>query len=727
MDTELIKQRILIVDDEPINIKLLFEIVKSDYEVSVATNGHEALRLAASENPPDLILLDIMMPEMDGYEVCRKLKANPATEQIPVIFITAKSDAEDETKGLQLGAVDYITKPLSPMVVRSRVHTQMQMKLHRDHLEQLVEVRTQALLRAKEEEVQLLEMTTELSFELNLLKLLEKIMDTTKELLSADRCTLFLTDEATNELWSQVAQGVEIEEIRFPNHLGIAGSVFTSGNTVNIPDAYADDRFNPGFDKKTGYRTRSILCMPVKNKNGKTIGVTQVLNKRGGPFTEIDERRLKAFSAQATIALENARLFEDILAMRNYSESMLESMSGSVISLDANRDIVKFNVAAARLVGQDLEGIADGSAHRTIKTIFSEKNQWVMEKIDRVMETGQIEKTMDTDLLLLDGTTVPVNLTVVPLPNADVNLAGALVVLEDITNEQRLRGAIARYMTKEVADRLLEEGEGVLGGQIQDATVMFTDIRNFTGISEKIGPKETVALLNEYFSIMVDIIFTYEGTLDKYIGDAIMAVFGAPFSTGEDADRSVRTAIDMLNALKEFNHQRENLSRETIKIGIGINSNEILSGNIGSIKRMDYTVIGDGVNLAARLESVNKIYGTNIIISDSTRKGLNSDYTLREIDLIRVKGKTEPVAIYQILDYHDENSFPNMDDVLELFEGGLKHYRRNNWPKAIKFFKNALALNPGDTVSQLFFGRCRHYLENPPSNDWDGVWVMETK
>ncbi len=727
MTSELSKQRILIVDDEPINIKLLWEIVQQDYEVSVATNGREALRLARSKNPPDLILLDIMMPEIDGYEVCRRLKADPATQNIPVIFITAKSEDEDETLGLKLGAVDYITKPISPMVVQSRVHTQMEMKLHRDHLEKLVEVRTEQLIRAKDEEVQLLEMTTEMSFELNLLRLLEKIMDTTKELLSADRCTLFLTDEATDELWSQVAQGVETEEIRFPNHLGIAGSVFTSGQTVNIPDAYADDRFNPSFDKKTGYRTRSILCMPVKNKSGKTIGVTQVLNKHGGPFTEIDERRLKAFSAQASIALENAKLFEDILAMRNYNESMLESMRSGIITLNANKDIVKINVAAARLVGHDLVGIADGSAHRTIKAIFAEINQWVMEKIDNVMANGILEQTMDTDLLFPDGKTVPVNLTVVPLPNADDNLAGALVVLEDITNEQRLRSAIARYMTKEVADRLLEEGNDILGGQIQDATVMFTDIRNFTGISEKIGPKETVTLLNEYFSIMVDIIFTYEGTLDKYIGDAIMAVFGAPFSTGEDADRSVRTAIDMLYELKKFNQRRKQRALEIIQIGIGINSNEILSGNIGSMKRMDYTVIGDGVNLAARLESVNKIYGTNIIISESTRKGLNGNYALREIDLIRVKGKTEPVAIYQILDYHDEKSFPKMDDVLELFDAGLRQYRRNNWRKAMNIFNKALNLNPHDSVSKLFLDRCQYYLEKPPTNEWDGVWVMETK
>jgi adenylate cyclase len=202
------------------------------------------------------------------------------------------------------------------------------------------------LKRAKDEECQLLEMTNALSYELNLGNLLVKIMNTTKMLLSAERCTLFMYDEKTDELWARATEGSDTKDLRFPSHLGIAGTVFMTGTTINIPDAYADTRFNPEVDKKTGFQTQSILSMPIKNKNGQIIGVTQVLNKKGGPFTEMDEKRLAAFSAQASVALENAKLFEDVLNMKNYNEGMLESMSNGVISLDAEKNIVKCNTAA---------------------------------------------------------------------------------------------------------------------------------------------------------------------------------------------------------------------------------------------------------------------------------------------------------------------------------------------------------------------------------------------
>ncbi len=725
------------MDDVPGNIYILWEIIKFDYEVSVTTNGTEAIELAMSENQPDLILLDIVMPEMDGYEVCRRLKAAESARDIPIIFITSRDKEEDETLGLELGAMDYITKPFSPGIVKARIRTHLEVKQHRDHLTELVEKRTAELIKVREEEIQLLEMTTALSFELNLVRLLAKIMDTTQELLFADRCTLFLHDEKTGELWSQVAQGLATQEIRFPAHIGIAGSVFTSGQTVNIPDAYADKRFNPAVDKKTGYKTQSILCMPVKNKNGRIIGVTQVLNKKGGPFTETDERRLRAFSAQASIALENARLFEDVLNMKNYNECMLESMSNGMISLDAERNIVKCNKAALRIFHESespfedeqggVLGLQDAGVLSRIRAAVFEYNLWIHNSISKVMGTRKADLALDTELRLADGKSVSVNLTTVPLTDIKKEFIGCLLVMEDITREKRLKGTIARYMTKEVADKLLEDSEAVLGGQLQEATILFSDIRSFTSISEKIGPKETVSLLNEYFTVMVDILFRYEGILDKYIGDAIMAVFGAPFSTGEDPDRAVKTAVDMLRALGDFNRKREAEAKDGLNIGVGINSDEVLSGNIGSLKRMDYTVIGDGVNLASRLESANKLYMTHILISEFTYRGLKDRYICREIDVIRAKGKKKPVAIYQVLDYHDKKSFPNLSGVLDLFHEGLGCYRDRKWKKGIERFSRALSLNGDDFVSRLYLDRCRYFSEHPPAENWDSVWTMSSK
>ena len=183
------------------------------------------------------------------------------------------------------------------------------------------------------QEMEFVEIVSEVTADIKLGSLLRRVMGEATRLLNADRSTLFLHDEQTQELWSEVGQGLESMQIRLPNHLGIAGAVFTSGKSINIPYAYADLRFNPAFDKRTGYFTRSILCVPITNKLGAVIGVTQVLNKRGGPFTAEDESRLRAFTAQISIALENAKLFADVQNMKNYNESVLESMSSGVLTL----------------------------------------------------------------------------------------------------------------------------------------------------------------------------------------------------------------------------------------------------------------------------------------------------------------------------------------------------------------------------------------------------------
>lgn len=577
--------------------------------------------------------------------------------------------------------------------------------------------------RAREEETQLLEVTTAISTELQLQPLLGRIMETTTTILQADRSTLFLYDDQTDELWASVAQGAESLVIRFPSHLGIAGTVFTTGATINIPDAYADPRFNPDVDKRTGYHTRSILCMPVINKEGKIIGVTQALNKRGGPFTHLDEKRLKAFSAQASIAIENAKLFDAVLNMKNYNQSILESLSNGVLTLDAHYTIITCNHAGCRILQTSLERIV-GTA---IQDYFAQDHAWIVRTIDRVLTSRTPDTTADTELALPNGARVAVNMTVAPLVNVQQETIGAVLVLEDITHAKRVKNTLIRYMSKEVAEKMLEEGEDKLGGQIQEVSILFSDIRNFTTIAEKLGAHETVSMLNEYFSLMDDCMSRYGGILNKYMGDAILGVFGAPFSSGEDADRAVKAAVDMMRALRPFNAKRLRNGQEPVNIGIGISTDEVLSGNIGSLKRMDYTVIGDGVNLAARLESANKYYKTNILISEFTFNELKDTYSFREIDLIQVQGKSKPVGVYEILDFHDATSFPHMHEVISLYRKGLACYRRRQWREGITYFQTALALHPCDAPSRLYLERCQYFLHVPPADAWDGVWVMESK
>jgi adenylate cyclase len=572
------------------------------------------------------------------------------------------------------------------------------------------------------QELEFIDVVAEVTGDIKLSSLLSKVMTAATKFLNADRSTLFLNDEKTNQLWSEVGQGLESMQIRLPNHLGIAGAVFQSGKSINIPHAYADMRFNPAFDKKTGYFTRSILCVPIVNKGGKTIGVTQVLNKHGGPFSESDEGWLRAFTAQIAIALENAKLFTDVQNMKNYNEAMLESMSSTVITMDDQRRIVTCNAAGLRLFGTSASDVL----LKSIDSFFDGENAWVLEKLALCAQTMEPEVTVEHDLRVADEA-LSVNLTAMPLLSAERKPIGSMLLIEDISNEKRLKSTMSRYMDPGIADKLVASGSEALGGQSVSATILFSDIRGFTTITESLGAQGTVMLLNEYFTLMVDCIQKEGGMLDKFIGDAIMAAFGIPMAHDDDPDRAVRASIAMIKTLRQWNEMRVAEGRHPVDIGIGLNSDMVVSGNIGSKKRMDYTVIGDGVNLASRLESACKGYGTKILISEFTYKLLRGTYFAREIDFVVVKGKTEPVAVYEILDYHNDASYPHMAEALRTFRLALGRYRAGAWRDAKQGFADVLELNPSDKPAQLYIERCEFFEVNPPAKGWNGVWVMHDK
>ena len=335
---------------------------------------------------------------------------------------------------------------------------------------------------------------------------------------------------------------------------------------------------------------------------------------------------------------------------------------------------------------------------------------------------------MDAELAI-DGETVSANVTVLPLLSSEDAQLGTLVMIEDISNEKRVKSTLARYMDPDLADRLLAPGpqEEVLGGIESVATVLFSDIRSFTTLAEQLGAHPTVTLLNDYFGRMVDCISQQGGMLDKFIGDAIMAVFGLPVPGEEDEDRALRAAIAMIRSLWEWNREREQRGEPTLDMGVGLNTDSVVAGNIGSPKRMDYTIIGDGVNLASRLESACKHYGGRIILSEFTHAKLKGVYRLREIDRVIVKGKTKPVAVFECLDYHDANSFPNLMEAVGAFNEGLARYREADFDRAREWFEQALKANPDDKLAGMYRDQSRVLMESPPPADWDGTSVMAQK
>lgn len=626
---------------------------------------------------------------------------------------TAKDEVIGVAQMLNKNGGEFSTRDLE---VLEGITTQCAITLQSMQLVERIE-------KSRKREVEFLNVISEMTSELELNKLLNKVMSEATRMLNAERSTLFLNDEKTNELFSHVGAGLSSFEIRLPNDAGIAGAVFSKGATINIPHAYADLRFNPAFDKQTGFFTRSILCVPVINKQGKVVGVTQVLNKSGSPFDSEDESRLKAFTAQIAIGLENAKLFNDVQSMKNYTESMLESMTNGVITIDSGMNVVTCNAAAARLMALTPDLVIGEPA-----TSIGEENLWLVERAKEVLESGDGDILMGVDLKFLDQS-ITTNLTMLPLKSGEGGDLGAMVMIEDITNEKRVKSTLARYMDPQLADQLLAEGAGddIMGGKDTTATVLFSDIRGFTTFTEALGAQGTVKLLNEYFELMVECISEQGGMLDKFIGDAIMAAFGIPISHGDDEDRAMQASINMLTRLNEWNVTREAKGDMPIHMGIGLNTDNIVAGNIGSSKRMDYTMIGDGVNLAARLESACKQYHAKLLISEYTASKLNGIYRLREIDRVQVKGKTQPINVLEVLDYHTDETFPNMMDVLGHFREGVNHYRAQEWMKAEHSFKEALKANPNDTLSEDYIERCEIMDMNPPGDDWDGVWVMKSK
>jgi adenylate cyclase len=577
------------------------------------------------------------------------------------------------------------------------------------------------MIRGLREEVKLLEVTQGLAGELKLDILIQRIMSAACDLLDAERATLFVYDPKTDELWSRYAAGLTTGEIRIPSHAGIAGTVFTNGVVENIPDVYADPRFDQEIDRATGYRTRNILCMPIANKVGVRIGVTEVLNKKSGvAFAPRDEARLGAFTAQIAVLLENAQLFDEVLSVKNYNENILRSTSNGMITLDAEGRVVTANEAALSI----LKGAGETILGVPAAKLFSGENAWVMASMGRMEQTGQRDITIDARLSF-GNAAVSVNMTAQPLFGPDGASIGSMLVFEDITAETRIRSTMARYMSTEVVEQVLAGGEAELGGKAQNVTILFSDVRNFTGLSEAMGARGTVSMLNEYFGEMVDVVIRNGGILDKYIGDAIMALFGAPFNKPEDAEHAVTVANGMLVKLRDLNVRRHAQGKQVIDIGVGLATGEVVVGNIGSPTRMEYTAIGDSVNLASRLEGANKYYHTKVLLDENTARALKNGHCLREIDLLRVKGKDRPVAVFESLGYLDPCA--ELTDAIGCFCDGLAAYRAGEWDSAIKRFEAALKCRPDDEPSRMYVERCQVYRETPPPDDWGGVWILHEK
>ena len=559
----------------------------------------------------------------------------------------------------------------------------------------------------------LLEVNTAITSDLELNSLLGKIVAVSSKITHADRSSLFLKDDANRALTSLIAEGVEGGPLRLDVGRGLAGYVYATGQTLNIPDAYDDERFNRSVDETTGYRTKSVLTVPITSRDGSRIGVMQALNREDGePFSADDAARVGAFGAQAAVAIDNARLFSEAVSARSFDESILRSMSGGVIALDLEWKITKLNAAAAEILGASAT-LLSGLDARTVLPRF---NLRLVDEIAAVADRGEPKLLLDIEFATGGDRPSSVNLSITPL-EGDSGRVGVLLVIEDISEGKRLQGAMRRFMTQEVVDQVLSRDDDSLFGTACQASVLFADIRGFTTMAEELTARETVETLNELFTELYEAVSGHGGVLDKYIGDAVMAVFGAPLSSERDPDNAFASGLQMLQMLDAINLKRGERGAKPLRLGVGIATGEVVAGTIGSPKRMDYTVIGDSVNLAARLQDLTKAYGVEMLIDEATAKAVTTGQPMREIDRIAVRGRKRPEAVFEVLARDDADAAGHA-----AYAQGRIALGERRWADALTAFAVAVQRNPADRPAQLMLARSHALAKVPPPDDWDGVW-----
>ena len=321
------------------------------------------------------------------------------------------------------------------------------------------------------------------------------------------------------------------------------------------------------------------------------------------------------------------------------------------------------------------------------------------------------------------GTWVPLG---TPILGTLLSYVGSVAYVAIVEGREKrfIKGAFGKYLSPDVVAEISEDPSALtLGGEKRPLTLLFSDLSGFTSIAEDLDAQDLISLLNEYLDDMTQVVFQEKGYLDKYIGDAIMAFWNAPRDVPDHPDRAMRTAVIMQRRREELNERwrADDGGRKPLKVRIGVHTGEVVVGNVGGKDRFDYSAIGDAVNLAARLEPANKTYDTLNMVSEDTLRAARQSYRVRELDTIAVKGKDEPVRVYELLELAGVELDPAREEALRHYESGMAAYKGHDWEEARLRFEAALAACPEDGPSRLYVQRCSENLADPPPPDWDFV------
>ncbi|MFQ5613637.1 MAG: adenylate/guanylate cyclase domain-containing protein [Anaerolineae bacterium] len=490
---------------------------------------------------------------------------------------------------------------------------------------------------------------------LHLGHLLNLVMDTIIAVTGAERGFLMLLDEDSGELDFNVARNMDRETISgssFEISRSIVNRAISEGKPILTTNAQADPRFSSQASV-VGYSLRSILCVPLRVK-GKITGVIYADNRiKTGLFSESDRRLLTAIADQAAVAIENARLFESVKAnleaitnMKNLMDNIFASIASGVITTDIQGQVTLFNKAAEAILGMPAYQVNGAAISEALKPMYNTPFFNLIEDV-KYSNRRYIGYEMKVELPQRGPVDLRMNLS--KLKDSQDSTLGVAIVVDDLTERKRLeatRQMFRRYLSPAVVDRLPDDPNKLkLGGNRQKIGILFADIRGFTTFSEKLGPEELVDYLNQYLSLAAKAVLESEGTLDKFLGDAVMAIFNAPLPQEDYAERAVRAALAMQQAIANYHAQIAPENR--LSYGVGINVGEAVVGNIGTAEQLNYTAIGDAVNLAKRLQE-NAQPG-QILLSESAYEHVKDLVEANKLEPIQVKGRTAVEQVYELI------------------------------------------------------------------------------
>lgn len=566
------------------------------------------------------------------------------------------------------------------------------------------------------------------------------IIQEANELMNADRSRLWLIDQERQELWTMVeTEEGSAHEKRHGIGVGFVGKVAESGKALNIPfDLY----IHPGVDRikkrdcHTGYRTCSLLYMPILTPDNEVLGVLELINKkkRGyfsaydpdswpippdifkASFSQADQQLMGAFALQVGIALQNSRQFASLKQQEQMQRLILKTLDNGVIYTDATGRIITVNEKAHQLLKSDE---VDGVEGSWIGDFIQVKESNFAHLVQGALTEHQDYQAPHT--VIAGDQEQPIDLSIRSIAenNGSHNFYGLVVVLKEINSTSSAQLPTYHQVSQELTQEFLRKYDIQLFAH-PNVAILCADIQGYTSLMDDMEAETVVSMLNHYCELMVETVLKYQGTLNQYIGDALIAVFDTSLPLSDRAWYAVQAAIDMRQQLAEFNRNHLTPQQPMPRLGIGIHAGRIHLNQNGSQPPLS----GDIVNFTSLLEQVSRDYGCDIIISETIYNHCRDRIWVRELDRLPVKSKPQSLAIYELMGLRSQSLSSQQEQIIDHYEKGRRYYLNQQFALAIGEFSQVLEMDGGDKAARLHIQRCLYWLDSPPPPNWDGVWTL---